>query len=151
MLRLALFLAAGSLMAGDLAGVKTVYLLPMSSGFDQYLAIRLVRDGAMQVVTDPKKADAVFTDRIGANFEKSMQQLYAPPVKTDGKLGEDDQFSRPAMQPLSRGRGSLFLVDRESHVVLWSTFARSKTTTAVDLNDLAAKVVQDLDKTRKGK
>ena len=37
-------------------------------GLDQYLANRLTDDHIFQVVTDPKQADAVFTDRIGEAF-----------------------------------------------------------------------------------
>ena len=156
---LTVFLAAGlslpclSLRAADLSGVKSVYLMPMSGGLDQYLAIRLTNDGAIQVVTDPKKADAIFTDRIGSNFEQSLQDMYAEKKKPeDGKLSlDDDNFAKPAMQPLSHGKGSLFLVDRQSHVVLWSTFARAKSTNADDLNHLATKIVAQLDRDRAGK
>ena len=151
---LSVFLAAGAcLLAGDLAGVKTVYLLPMSSGFDQYLASRLARDGALQVVTDPQKADAIFTDRIGANFEQTLKDLYAPKVKKADTLADAaaDDSSRATMQPLSRSRGSLFLVDRQSRLVIWSTYARPKSTSADDLNNLAEKIVAQLDKSRKEK
>lgn len=149
---IACFLAGGlGLFAGDLSGVKAVYLLPMSSGFDQYLASRLVRDGSIEVVTDPTKADAIFTDRIGANFEQILKDLYAPPKSEEPtKLGDED-FSRPVMQPLSRSKGSFFLVDRNSRVVLWSVYALPKSTRSTDLHDLAEKVVEQLDKSRKAK
>ncbi len=42
----------------EVAGVKTVYVLPMTGGLDQYLAFRLTSEGVLQVVTDPAKADA---------------------------------------------------------------------------------------------
>ena len=57
-------------------GVKTVYLLPMAGGLDQYLALQLTSGGVLQVVTDPKKADAIFTDGIGARLEDSLSELY---------------------------------------------------------------------------
>jgi hypothetical protein len=155
---LTVFLAAGlslpclSLEAADLSGVKSVYLMPMSGGLDQYLAIRLTNGGDIHVVTDPKKADAIFTDRIGANFEQSLQDMYAEKKKPseDGKISADD-FARPTSSPGARGKGSLFLVDRQSRVVLWSTFATAKTTTADDLNHLATKIVEQLSKDRGGK
>ena len=59
-----------------LPGVKSVYLLPMASGMDQYLASQLIREGVLHVVTDPAKADAVITDRLGASFEASLKELY---------------------------------------------------------------------------
>jgi hypothetical protein len=77
-----LFLFASSavvLMGADLAGVHTVYLLPMGSSLDQYLAERLTSEHVFQVVTDPKRADAVFTDRIGTAFEERLADLLAPP------------------------------------------------------------------------
>jgi len=148
---LAVFLAAGaSLLAADLSGVKSVYLMPMSGGLDQYLAIRLANGGAFQVVTDPQKADAIFTDRIGANFEQSLQDMYAEKKKSDGKLSADD-FTKPNMQPLSRGKGSLFLVDRQSRVVLWSIYATARGTGPDEMNHLAMKIADQLDKARVGK
>ncbi len=148
---LAVVFAAGwSLLAADFSGVKTVYLLPMSGGLDQYLAIRLNHGGAFQVVTDPQKADAIFTDRIGANFEQTLTDLYAPKKVQDGKLS-NDEVTRTVSQPFSKGKGSMFLVDRQSHVVLWSTYAVPKSTRSEDLNQLAGKIVDELDKSRAGK
>lgn len=74
-----LFLAACA--AAQLSSVHTVYLLPMSNGMDQYLANRLTQTGTFQVVTDPKRADAVFTDRVGESFEQRMEALYPPEPK----------------------------------------------------------------------
>jgi hypothetical protein len=148
---LAVVFAAGwSLLAADFSGVKTVYLLPMSGGLDQYLAIRLSNDGAFRVVTDPQKADAIFTDRIGVNFEQALSDLYAPKKAQDGKMSSDE-VTRPPTQPFARGKGSMFLVDRQSHEVLWSTYAVSKSTKSQDLNQLASKIVAELDKSRAGK
>lgn len=148
---LAVVLAAGaSLLAADISGVKNVYLMPMSSGLDQYLAVRLAKDPAFQVVTDPQKADAVFTDRIGEGFEQALSDLYEPKKATDGKLS-DDVIAKPISQPFAHGKGSFFLVDRNSKVVLWSTYAVAKSTRSADLNDLAGKIVAELDKSRKAK
>src|SRR5450631_715542 len=67
--------------AADLHAVKTVYLLSMANGMDQYLAGRLTAGSVIQVVTDPHKADAVFTDHVGEAFEKSLDDLFgAVPV-----------------------------------------------------------------------
>lgn len=149
----AMLFAAGLTMAAaaaaDLSEIKTVYLLPMSGGLDQYLAVRLTAGAVLQVVTDPQKADAVFTDRIGSNLEQSLNDLYAPKAKEDSnKLGD---FSRPTMQPLSRGKGSLFLVDRKTRVVLWSMYAVPKSSEANGMNRLAQQIASKLEKDRKGK
>ncbi len=61
---------------GEVARIHTVYLLPMNNGLDQYLANRLTNSGVFRVVTDPKKADALLTDRLGAAFEKRLAELY---------------------------------------------------------------------------
>ena len=148
-------LAAGlSVMAADppadLSHVKTVYLMPMSGGLDQYLAIRLTSGGTLQVVTDPKKADAIFTDRIGTGFEKTLQDMTAPPKnKDDGKLASAD-FTQGTSQGF-RGKGSLFLVDRQSHVVVWSIYAKPKNNESEELNRLATKIADQFGKDRAGK
>ena len=59
----------------EIFGVKTVYLLPMAGGLDQYLALQLSSGGLLQVVTDPNKADAILTDSIGTRLEDTTQQI----------------------------------------------------------------------------
>jgi hypothetical protein len=155
----AFVLAALTCLAADLSAVKTVYLLPMSGGLDQYLAVRLAASGAFWVSTDPALADAVFTDRIGSNFEKTLEDLNTPktPTTSSSKISQDgtgedhDAFAKPTMQPLSRGKGSLFLVDRKTHVVLWSMFAKPKSSQAQDMNALAGQIVAEIGKSRKPK
>jgi hypothetical protein len=137
----------------ELTGIKTVYLLPMSGGLDQYLAIHLTNGSALQVVTDPKKADAVFTDRIGANLEQTLNDLYQEPVKDEDKDKNEtkgDNF-KPTMAPLSRGKGSIFLVDRKSRAILWSIYALPKNSQADELNRLAQKIATEFEKSVKPK
>jgi len=152
LLAMAVLMISAGAFAADLADVKAVYLLPMSSGLDQYLAIRLTSGARLQVVTDPQKADAIFTDRIGAGFEKSLDDLY-PTVKAksaDKNADKSDSTSpdyvRPAMQPLSKGRGAIFLVDRKTRDVLWSTFELPKSGAADDVKHAADKVAAKLEK-----
>jgi hypothetical protein len=59
----------------ELSSVRNLYILPMGSGFDQYMANQLTMQGVFQVVTDPEKADALMTDQIGAKFERQMEEL----------------------------------------------------------------------------
>ena len=139
--------ALPTIEAADLNEVKTVYLMPMSRGLDQYLAERLTGQGVLQVVTDPKRADAVITDRVGGNFEQSMADLYEE-KKPKSDKAEDNSFQRPSMQPLSSGKGNIFLVDRKSRDVLWSTFVVPKTTGLQDLNRTADAIVDKLAKAR---
>lgn len=132
-----------------LANVKTVYLLPMSNGLDQYLAVRLTTAGVLDVVTDPKKADAVFTDHIGADFEQTFNDLFGAKAKDKDSAAEDS--GTPAIHSLSRGKGSVFLVDRRTREVLWSMYARPKSAQSDDMNDLAKKIASALEKDRKQK
>jgi hypothetical protein len=136
----------------QVSGVKTVYVLPMANGLDQYLALRLTSQGVLQVVTDPKKADAIFTDGIGARFEESFTSLFESAKKEKGgdKVGEID-FAHPAMRPLSGSRGVIFLVDRKTRDVVWSTFEPPKSSQAADLNQAAARIVDRLAKVHKAK
>lgn len=68
-------LVAAAAGRADLSQIQSVYLLPMGYGLDQYLANRLTAEGVFQVVTDPKRADAVLTDQIGAGFERRLDDL----------------------------------------------------------------------------
>jgi hypothetical protein len=80
----------GSAQTGSsrsLSEVKTIYVLPMSSGMDQYLASRLTRGHILLVVADPGKADAILTDHLGAAFEARVKELYPelkPAAETPG-------------------------------------------------------------------
>jgi hypothetical protein len=69
----------GGAAAAELAGARTVYLMPMGHGFDQFIANRLIRMHVLQVVTDPAKADTVITDEVGATLEGRLEDLYPPP------------------------------------------------------------------------
>lgn len=86
---LSAFTVLGSAQTGasrKLSEVQTIYVLPMSSGMDQYLASRLTREHILQVVADPQKADAILTDHLGAAFEDSLKELYPelkPVVKAE--------------------------------------------------------------------
>ena len=154
---LVLIATAGLLIAADAAnpaleGVKTVYLLPMASGLDQFLAVRLTTGSILQVVTDPQKADGILTDHIGASFEQQLDGLYGAKASAkDDKDNLQQDFARPVTQPLSRGKGAMFLVDRKTRSVLWSTYALPKNTAPNDMNRLADRIAGRLEKDRRGK
>jgi hypothetical protein len=136
--------AALALPGADLAEFKTVYVLPMSNGLDQFLAIKLTSGSVMQVVADPQKADAILTDHIGTSFEQKLDELY-------GKREKDEDTARTGMQNASRGRGAIFLVNRKTRDVIWSAYERPKSTAPDDMNHTAEKIAQKLEKDRKGK
>jgi hypothetical protein len=167
---MALCFAMGALCAlvpissahAEIFGVKTVYLLPMAGGLDQYLALQLSSGGLLQVVTDPKKADAILTDGIGARLEDSLSELYGASVnkdpvdkdKSDKNKSDKDKsgnastpdFSHATMRPLSSSRGLVFLVNRTSRDVLWSTYELPSSTQPEELKHVAEKIVERLAK-----
>lgn len=138
----------------QLHNVHTVYLLPMSGSLDQYLAARLTRASLFQVVTDPQKADAIFTDRIGEGFEQKMQELFPPPEVKKAATDDDDKdpvkaYKRPASA--ARGRGTVFLVDKASRNVLWSAYLPIRGTQPDEVNRRADHLVERLQKDLNGK
>jgi hypothetical protein len=110
----------------------------------------------LQVVTDPKKADAILTDGIGARLEDSLSALYGETVnekRDDDKSGKagTDSFAHPAMRPLSGSHGVIFLLNRTTRDVLWSTYERPKNTQPDELKHAAKNIVNRLAKTNTGK
>lgn len=147
-------LAAALLATGapnpQLNEIHAVYLMPMSGNLDQFLAVRLNAANIFLIVTDPNKADAVFTERIGANFEQALKDLYASESKDKDDKKTDD-YTRPTMKPLASGKGSLFLVDRKTKNVVWSSYDKPKSNRPDDINELAGKIANKLEKDVKGK
>jgi|SRR5580693_9269716 hypothetical protein len=148
----------------QLKQVNTVYILAMNGGMDQFLANQITASGVFQVVTDPKKADAIITDHVGESFETKLTELYPPPAPptppgpppppaddekpraagNDKKLALDLGAGTQRVNSGARGKGNLFIVDRKSRNVLWSTFEPPKDTTPEELSKTAEKVVKRL-------
>jgi hypothetical protein len=147
----------------QLKQVNRVYILGMSGGMDQYLANRLTSLGVFQVVTDPQKADAIVTDRLGEPFEAKLKELYPPPpppakekpkdekkddkdAKADKKDDKDNPEHASALRVSSfaRGKGNFFIVDPKTMNVLWSVYDPPKNSTAPELSKTAERVVKRL-------
>ncbi len=157
--------AVGFAQAGEprpeLAEVKTVYLLPMTYSMDQFLAIRLTKGGVLQVVTDPKKADAILSDHIGTALEEKMNSLYGEQKDVKSADGSDDKdkdkdqdkntFGGGPMAGGTRSKGAVFLVDAKTRNVLWSDYVRPKSSQPDELNHVADKIAAQLEKDKKGK
>jgi hypothetical protein len=146
-MKLLLMVAAGAafVCGAELAEYKTVYVLPMSSGLDQFLATKLTSGSVLQVVTDPQKADVVFTDRIGEAFEQKLDELYGQKPKGD----DNDSVHgspRTTSSPLTHGRGLIFLVDRKSRNIVWSTYVKPRNSTPEEINHVAGAVANQLEK-----
>ena len=150
------WLAAADLPKPALQQIRNVYLLPMGSSLDQYLANRLTAAGLLQVVTDPQKADAVLTEQIGKGLEEKLEELYptAPP-KAKSEDEKDDPgaaFTKPAQRvgSFSRGRGTVFLIDRATRSVVWSVYVPVKTSRPEDTNRRAGEIVKRLERDVRG-
>jgi hypothetical protein len=171
----ALALLAASVPAAvnpELKQVNTVYILAMGSGMDQYLANRLTTLGVLQVVTDPQKADAILTDRLGEPFETKFKELYPPPAPPappapppPAKDAKDDKDSKVVVSiekttkddkdkpdesgarrvgSFNRSRGNIFIVDRKSKNVIWSVYDRPKDSSPGEMSKTAERVVKRL-------
>lgn len=138
-------LASIVLGADTLTPVHSVYLLPMSGGLDQYLANRLAGAHLFMIVTDPKLADAIFTDQLGEAFEQKFATLYPPPDADDADA-KDDNKPQPHASSFGRGRGTVFLVDVKSHAVIWSLYEKRSGSKPAMLDRTAVHIVQQLKK-----
>ncbi len=151
--------AALASVTPPVTGVRSVYVMPMSRGMDQYLANRLTRAGVLEVVNDPQKADAVLTDHIGETLQDRLKEINAPPPppKKETKSDENESTkaakdsaaeSAAAYQPppstFGRSHGTVFLVDRHNGNVLWSVYERPKNSRPGELDHTAGKIVRDL-------
>jgi hypothetical protein len=145
-----------ALLAGaELSAVHSVYLMPMANGLDQYLANRITNEHVFQVVTNPKLADAIFTDRIGEVLEEKLADLIpspelvarpAPTQPSSALPGEAaNKLSNPATASnFGRGKGNIFLVDPKSHQVVWSAYRTPKSSASSDMDRTASDMVSRL-------
>ncbi len=158
-------------LLADRAGltqVQTVYLMPMGYGLDQYLANRLTSESVFNVVTDPKRADAVLTDQLGGGFERRFDELFRrpepvaehapPPPEKKGKEMDAEAIAQlkltsgqPPISSFSRGKGNIFLVDIKTRQVLWSLYERPKKILPDELDRTSGRIVLRLKKDLAGK
>src|ERR1044071_110773 len=169
MKRLALLLWAPALLsAADLSGVRSVYLMPMFRGLDQYLANTMTNHHVFQVVNDPKFADTFFTDRIGETLEMQIARLLPPEkpaepekepvekvkasakdkaaaeVEIQGPMFGDtvNKLENPALNSsFGRGKGTVFLVDVKSRQVIWSTYSPAESSAGKHMDRTASDIV----------
>lgn len=150
---------AAALNAAGLETVHTVYVLPMAHGLEQYLANALTNEHVFVVVTDPKKADAVLTDHVGAALQEKLDAMLAPPPPTpDPKTESKDDPKGSIAEPLnkvdnpatsssvSRSKGMVFLVDTKGRDVVWSVYDLPKDSSSKELDRIASAIVSRLKK-----
>lgn len=147
--------------SAELQSGASVYVLPMRSGFNLFLASQLTQSNVLTVVTDASLAEYVLTDSVGVAFEQSMDELYPkpkpePPAKEIDEKKKDgsgmssmvDAYSTSVRRPstFSRSDGTYFLVDRHSRIVVWSTFFNHRDTRNEAMDKDASQVVKRLKK-----
>jgi len=154
---------AVALNGADLAGVHTVYMMPMAHGFEQYLANTLTTEHVFVIVTDPKKADAVLTDHIGEALQERLDTMLKPPPppKPEAALGGKDdlkdhksslaepenKLDNPATNStVGHSKGTIFLLDTKSRQVVWSTYELPKDSTSKESDRIASAIVSRLRK-----
>lgn len=156
--------AAVAPVGEQLRTVRRVYVMPMGTSFDQYVANRLARRGVVQVVTDPFEADAVVTDMLGKSFETAFEKLFTVPETPEEKQAreerekkdKEDDSGHGGMGNLTnvivpergssfgRGKGNVYLVHRANKTVIWSAYLRPKTSRPDDLDRTAQRVADEL-------
>jgi len=124
---------------------RTVYIVPMANGLDRYLASRLTSTGTVWVLLEPANADAVITDRVDERFWAWSNAIFKPghqgPVP---KLTEDHPDAGGPTG--SSNRGTLFLVDPRTGIVLWSIYQPPANTSPNALDQAAARAAVTLKK-----
>lgn len=156
---------AGAVEIGD-SNVRTIYIMPMPHGFDQYIANQITREHVLDVVADPTRADAIFTDRLGAALEDKLEKLHPTPKPAEPKAADKsdkDGSDKPAgpktfgetepphTSTFGSGKGTLFLVDAHSRVVLWSIYEKPRASNPRSLDGAAKRVVNQLKQDLAGK
>jgi len=157
---LLLSVLAGAAEIGG-SSVRTIYILPMGHGLDQYVANRLTREHVLDVVADAARADAILTDTLGKPLESELEKLHPTPKPHEQDADSDsDSEDSDNLQPsrsrrtftssetpistFARGKGTLFLVDAHSRAVLWSVYERPAKATPDELDHTARHVVDRL-------
>jgi hypothetical protein len=158
LLLLLLLSFTAAVSAADLGNVHTVYVLPMAHGLEQYLANVLTAEHLFVIVTDPKMADAVLTDHVGAGLQEKIDTLLAPPIAPAKEGEKEDAPKGSIMEPanklsnpadnssMSRSRGMVFLVGTKSREVFWSVYELPKDTSSKELDRIASVIVSRLKK-----
>lgn len=87
----------------------TVYVLPMATGLDQYLANHLTMRG-FAVTTNRAVAEVVLTDRLGAEFERQVKEIRdevakknAPAAPADPPPAADEKVDAKPAKPAKPG------------------------------------------------
>jgi hypothetical protein len=138
MIRLGVILLAAATLLAEAPATRSVYILPMAGGLDQYLAEHITQSQVMQVVTDPKAAEAFLTDRLGEPFEQKIAELHQ-----SREAASNASSIHPSFRSTS-SKGTIFLVDAKSQKVIWSDYEKPGSHDSGTLNHVAERIVQKM-------
>lgn len=134
------------LAAGDQAHLsprfQTVFILAMENSLDQHLASRLTSSRVLWVVLQPSSADAVLSESVDDAFWNWLEHTYpapagADPINPSGR--SDGRYSSAG-----RHRGTIFLIDPHTRLVLWSTYDLPRNSSPAELDRSAARITNQL-------
>jgi hypothetical protein len=121
---------------------QTVYVVSMANSLDQHIASRLTSGRVLWVVLQPSSADAVLTDSVDDNFWSWLDRTY-PPAKTESNI-RTAADSRTAYPSSNNHRGTIFLIDPRTRLVLWSIYELPKSSTPAELDRSATRITNQL-------
>jgi hypothetical protein len=122
---------------------QTVYLTQMANEMDQHLASRLTSSRTLWVVLDPASADAILTDSLDDSFWNWLAQTYPATATGNGGASPRGTAARSGAQA-TRHRGTIFLVDPRTRLVLWSAYDLPKNATPAELDRAATRLTSQL-------
>jgi hypothetical protein len=123
--------------AAQPAALRSVYILPMAGGLDQYLAERLAQEHVMQVVADSKLADTVMTDHLNEAFADTLAKLHP---RKDETASEETQHTFHS----GSNKGTIFLVDAKSREVIWSDYEKPRRNQSSHMSREAERIVKKM-------
>jgi hypothetical protein len=125
---------------------RTVYVTPMAGEMDQHIASRLTSTRTLWVVLDPGSADAILTDSLDDTFWNWLAKTY--PAATNATApapgrGSATRFETPS-QTTIKHRGTVFLVDPRTRLVLWSMYDLPRNSSPDEMDRVAAHINNQL-------
>jgi len=109
----------------------------MANEMDQHLASRLTSTRTLWVVLDPNNADAILTDSLDDSFWNWLSRTYPSAHKAAGERAPGDRYSA---QNVSKHRGTVFLVDPKTRLVLWSMYDLPRNFSPAEMDRVAAHI-----------
>jgi hypothetical protein len=118
--------------------------MQMANEMDQHLASRLTSSRTLWVVLDPASADAILTESLDDSFWNWLAQNYPPPAAAAGAAASGRGTAGRSGAQATKHRGTIFLVDPRTRLVLWSAYDLPKNATPAELDRAATRLTSQL-------